>query len=163
LGTVARTELRQLLFALARKGKTVILSSSSLEEIKDLCNRVAVYDGGKVEALGPVFELLTTPAALRFLVPVVSSAVAEELLRTLREQLGSAAASPVERPASTVPQARSAQDVADPAAAAADEILARLVQAPGPELPSAQEEETDSTPVTGSARTFSRVPENSSR
>jgi ABC-type multidrug transport system ATPase subunit len=163
----ACSELKQLILSLASRGKTVILSSQRFEEVKDLCDRVAVYDGGKVEAVGSPTGLLATPAALRLLVPVLSSAVSERLLQVLREQLENSATATVQPPSSNAAPAQSPQaDVpagADPASVATDEILAHLIKLPDPEALLTQGHETASTNITGSARTFSPAPENSSR
>jgi len=140
----ARADLKKLILSLTQRGKTVILTSQSLEEVKDLCDRVAVYDSGKVEAVGSVPELLATPAALRFLVPVVSSAIAQRMLQLLLEQLDCAASSniPPAPPAEAVPLAG-----ADPVDAAANEILARLIKLPAPRTRLVQKQETDSSLV----------------
>jgi ABC-type Na+ transport system ATPase subunit NatA len=38
--------------ALARRGKTVILSSHLLSDVEDVCDRVVIYYGGKIQAMG---------------------------------------------------------------------------------------------------------------
>ena len=39
-------------FALARRGKTVILSSHLLSDVEDVCDRVIIYYGGRIQAMG---------------------------------------------------------------------------------------------------------------
>ena len=45
-------EVKDLILALARRGKTVILSSHLLSDVEDVCDRVVIYYGGKIQAMG---------------------------------------------------------------------------------------------------------------
>lgn len=85
------SELKELLLTLSRRGKTVIISSDSLFHLKDLCDRIAVFYGGSVEAVGTIEELLARPNAVRFLAPVVSAPALEHLLQIIRQDLASGA------------------------------------------------------------------------
>jgi len=87
VGSAGRDEVRVLIRKLARSGKTVILSSKTLSDVKDICDRIAVYYGGKVEAVGTFDELLTSPNAVRFLAPVLPHSVSERLLQAIRGDL----------------------------------------------------------------------------
>src|SRR5688500_1758484 len=58
-------EVKDLILALARRGKTVILSSHLLSDVEDVCDRVVIYYGGKIQAMGTLKELLATPDAVR--------------------------------------------------------------------------------------------------
>jgi ABC-2 type transport system ATP-binding protein len=53
----ARIELRTLLAALARMGKTVILSSHILTELAELCDSIGVLEGGRIVVSGPIGEV----------------------------------------------------------------------------------------------------------
>lgn len=55
----ARVELRSLLRELAQAGKTIILSSHILEDIADLCGKIALIDRGRLLLFGSTKELLT--------------------------------------------------------------------------------------------------------
>ena len=44
--------MKDLILALARRGKTVILSSHLLADVEDVCDRVVIYYGGKIQAMG---------------------------------------------------------------------------------------------------------------
>ena len=80
-------EMRDLIAALARHGKTVILTSDSLTHAKDVCDRFAVYYAGKVEALGTLEEILATTDAIRVTGPVLPPETALRVLSELRENL----------------------------------------------------------------------------
>jgi ABC-2 type transport system ATP-binding protein len=53
----ARMELREVVRELGRMGKAVMISSHILAELADLCTHVAIVDGGKVLASGPIDEV----------------------------------------------------------------------------------------------------------
>lgn len=50
-------EIRELIKDLAKQGITILLSSHLLHEIEQICNRVAVFNKGKVIAEGTIQEL----------------------------------------------------------------------------------------------------------
>ena len=54
LDPIGCREVKDLILALARRGKTVILSSHLLADVEDVCDRVVIYYGGKVQAMGSV-------------------------------------------------------------------------------------------------------------
>ncbi len=53
----ARIELRTLLGALGRAGKTILLSSHILTELAELCDSVGVLEGGRIVVSGPMDEV----------------------------------------------------------------------------------------------------------
>jgi ABC-2 type transport system ATP-binding protein len=128
-------EMKDLIMALAQRGKTVILASDSLTCAKDVCDRLAVCYAGRIERLGTLDEVLATTDAIRVVGPVLPPETAQRVLQTLREGLGrpgSAAEPPAPRPQGGSPIAVPAP-VTEPAtvAATADEVLAPLVGSPG--------------------------------
>lgn len=54
----ARIEMRQLLLRLAGEGKTLIVTSHILPELARICNVVAIITGGKLQAFGPLGEVM---------------------------------------------------------------------------------------------------------
>ena len=73
LDPIGCREVKDLIVALARRGKTVILSSHLLADVEDVCDRVVIYYGGKVQAMGTLKELLATPDAIRITTPALSA------------------------------------------------------------------------------------------
>jgi ABC-2 type transport system ATP-binding protein len=53
----ARIEIRMLLKELRRMGKTIVISSHILEDLEEICDRIAVIEHGKVVVSGEVGEL----------------------------------------------------------------------------------------------------------
>ncbi len=57
LDPVGRKEVRDLIFDLKRRGKTIILSSHILPDVEAVCDRVAVFNKGLVREIGTLHEL----------------------------------------------------------------------------------------------------------
>lgn len=55
----ARAHFRELLRTLSTQGKAIIISSHILEDLSDLCTKVAIIDGGRLIRFGPTHELLS--------------------------------------------------------------------------------------------------------
>jgi ABC-2 type transport system ATP-binding protein len=85
LDPIGCREVKDLILALARRGKTVILSSHLLADVEDVCDRVVVYYGGKVQAMGTLNELLAKPDSIRITMPALSRETLERVLQTIRE------------------------------------------------------------------------------
>ena len=83
-------EIKDLILALARRGRTVILSSHLLADVEDVCDRVVIYYGGKIQAMGPLRELLATPDALQITTPALPRPTIERVLELIRQQAGNA-------------------------------------------------------------------------
>ena len=60
-------EAKALIRDMVARGKTVILSSDALMDVKDLCERLVILHEGKVQAIGTLAELLAGGGAIRFL------------------------------------------------------------------------------------------------
>jgi ABC-2 type transport system ATP-binding protein len=80
-------EVKDLILALANRGKTVILSSHLLSDVEDVCDRVVIYYGGKIQAMGPLNELLATPDAVRITTPTLSRPTLEKVLEVIRHDV----------------------------------------------------------------------------
>ncbi len=85
LDPIGCREVKDVISALARRGKTVILSSHLLADVEDVCDRVVIYYGGKVQAHGPLGELLANPDAVQLTLPALPSDVMKRLLTILRD------------------------------------------------------------------------------
>lgn len=133
LDPALRKEMKQLILTLARSGKTLILTSRSLPEVKDVCRRAAIYHSGRIEALGALTELFRLPGALRFLAPLLPPSTTDRLLEIMREDL-EAAGEVTELPAELRDGEfdRSMQSAphteAERAAVRTDKVLARLIK-----------------------------------
>ena len=87
LDPIGCREVKDLIVALARRGKTVILSSHLLADVEDVCDRVVIYYGGRVQAMGTLRDLLATPDALRITTPALSRETTERVLEIIRRDV----------------------------------------------------------------------------
>jgi ABC-2 type transport system ATP-binding protein len=87
LDPIGCREVKDLILALARRGKTVILSSHLLSDVEDVCDRVVIYYGGKIQAMGTLKELLATPDAIRITTPALPRETMERVLEMIRKDV----------------------------------------------------------------------------
>ena len=87
LDPIGCREVKDLILALARRGKTVILSSHLLADVEDVCDRVVIYYGGKVQAMGTLKELLATPDAIQITTPALPRETMERVLALIRRDV----------------------------------------------------------------------------
>jgi ABC-2 type transport system ATP-binding protein len=87
LDPIGCREVKDLILALACRGKTVILSSHLLADVEDVCDRVVIYYGGKVQAMGTLKELLATPDAIQITTPALSRETMERVLAVIRKDV----------------------------------------------------------------------------
>src|SRR5215472_3284903 len=87
LDPIGCREVKDLIIALARRGKTVILSSHLLSDVEDVCDRVVIYYGGKVQAMGTLKDLLATPDAIRITTPALPRESMQRVLEVIRQDV----------------------------------------------------------------------------
>ena len=77
-------EVKDLIMALKRRGKTVVVTSHLLSDIEDICDRVIILYGGKIRATGTLNELLTMKQETRIVTPELPPEVMKKMLELLR-------------------------------------------------------------------------------
>jgi ABC-2 type transport system ATP-binding protein len=87
LDPIGCREVKDLILALARRGKTVILSSHLLADVEDVCDRVVIYYGGRIHAQGPLRELLAKPDAVRITMPALGRESMKKVLDLIRQDV----------------------------------------------------------------------------
>jgi ABC-2 type transport system ATP-binding protein len=87
LDPIGCREVKDLIVALARRGKTVILSSHLLSDVEDVCDRVVIYYGGRIQASGTLKDLLAKPDAIRITTPALSRETMERVLQLIRKDV----------------------------------------------------------------------------
>src|SRR5437016_6513551 len=87
LDPIGCREVKDLILALARRGKTIILSSHLLSDVEDVCDRVVIYYGGKIQAQGTLKELLATPDAIQITTPPLPRETMQLVLELIRKDV----------------------------------------------------------------------------
>lgn len=87
LDPIGCREIKDLIVALAKRGKTIILSSHLLSDVEDVCDRVVIYYGGRVQAQGTLQELLLKPDVTRITSPVLKRETMDKVLSTIRSEI----------------------------------------------------------------------------
>lgn len=100
LDPVGCRQVKDLILALARRGKTVLLSSHLLADVEDICHRVAILCDGVIVVQGPVRDLLERRESQRLLFSNLSPDRLAKALEVLRRETGLTPA--VDHPARTL-------------------------------------------------------------
>src|SRR5213596_3159882 len=87
LDPIGCREVKDLILALAQRGKTVILSSHLLSDVEDVCDRVVIYYGGRIQAMGTLRELLAKPDSIRITAPMLSREALQRVLDAIRQDV----------------------------------------------------------------------------
>jgi ABC-2 type transport system ATP-binding protein len=87
LDPIGCREIKDLIVALAQRGKTVILSSHLLADVEDVCDRVVILYGGRIRAMGTLKELLARPDAVRLTMPPLPRETMEQVLAIIRRDV----------------------------------------------------------------------------
>ncbi len=58
LDPIGTKQIKDLILELAKRGKTILLCSHLLADVEDVCDRIAILYGGKIQSEGKVKELL---------------------------------------------------------------------------------------------------------
>src|SRR5580658_8883683 len=87
LDPIGCREVKDLILALARRGKTIILSSHLLADVEDVCDRVVIYYGGRIHAQGPLRQLLAKPDSIRITMPALGRESMQKVLDLIRHDV----------------------------------------------------------------------------
>ena len=81
-------EVKDLILALKKRGKTVLVTSHLLSDVEDVCDRVIILYGGKIRAEGELSELLTVSGSSRIVTPALPEAALDGIREILRKNVG---------------------------------------------------------------------------
>lgn len=88
LDPIGCRQVKDLILTLARRGKTVLMSSHLLADVEDVCDRIAILYNGKIQAMGPVRDLLEEKGRSRITLPELSPEAMARVLALLRQEFG---------------------------------------------------------------------------
>jgi ABC-2 type transport system ATP-binding protein len=86
LDPIGTRQIKDLIVNLAGRGKTVLLCSHLLADVEDVCDRIAILYGGKVQAQGQVTDLLQKTDKRQILTDAISEAAVDRIRQILREE-----------------------------------------------------------------------------
>jgi ABC-2 type transport system ATP-binding protein len=78
-------QVKDLILTLARRGKTILLSSHLLADVEDVCNRIAILYNGRIQAMGPIRDLLEEKSRVRLTIPEIPAEAMKRILAVIRE------------------------------------------------------------------------------
>jgi ABC-2 type transport system ATP-binding protein len=88
LDPLGTRQVKDLILTLSKRGKTVLLSSHLLADVEDVCDRIAILYGGRIQAMGPIRELLEESGRYQMTLPELPPKALREVLQALRDALG---------------------------------------------------------------------------
>jgi ABC-2 type transport system ATP-binding protein len=86
LDPIGTRQIKDLIVKLAERGKTVLLCSHLLADVEDVCDRIAILYGGKVQALGRVEDLLQQTNKTQIITDAVSETAVDRIRQVLSDE-----------------------------------------------------------------------------
>ncbi len=86
LDPIGTRQIKDLILKLAKRGKTILLCSHLLADVEDVCDRIAILYGGKIQAHGKVKDLLEQTDRREIVTGPISDNVLERIKEILRRQ-----------------------------------------------------------------------------
>ncbi len=98
LDPIGTRQIKDLIIKLAERGKTILLCSHLLGDVEDVCHRIAILYGGKVQAAGRVKDLLQQTNKRQILTDAISDGAVERIKSVLAaEHAACEVTAPMER------------------------------------------------------------------
>ncbi|MBM4148242.1 MAG: ABC transporter ATP-binding protein [Lentisphaerae bacterium] len=88
LDPIGCRQIKDLIVALAKRGKTILLCSHLLADVEDVCDRIAILYNGRLRAQGRVKDLLRESARVRITLPSEAAGPEEKLEEEMRRRFG---------------------------------------------------------------------------
>lgn len=153
LDPIGTRQIKDLILELAKRGKTILLCSHLLADVEDVCDRIAILYGGKIQSEGEVRELLQQTGKKQITTDSISDTAVEKIKQIIQaENAEFAINSPMDKLETFfIKTITAAQELSTPTSGAvsttqighflapdarAENILDKLVSAPVQEKPS---------------------------
>ena len=79
LDPIGTRQIKDLILKLAERGKTILLCSHLLADVEDVCDRIAILYGGKIQTQGQVRELLQQTHKKQITADAISDTTIEKI------------------------------------------------------------------------------------
>ena len=86
LDPIGTRQIKDLILKLAQRGKTILLCSHLLADVEDVCDRIAILYGGKIQTQGRVKELLQQTSKRQITTDAISDTAVERIKRIVRDE-----------------------------------------------------------------------------
>lgn len=88
LDPLGTREMKDLILRLRSEGKTILMSSHLLDDVQDVCDRIAILHQGELKELGRVDDLLTVQDVTQIHARQLTEACKEELRQVIAKHSG---------------------------------------------------------------------------
>jgi ABC-2 type transport system ATP-binding protein len=86
LDPIGTRQIKDLILKLAKRGKTVLLCSHLLADVEDVCDRISILYGGKIQAEGRVRELLAQSSRRQITTDAISDGALERIRQIVHSE-----------------------------------------------------------------------------
>ncbi|MBN2313267.1 MAG: ATP-binding cassette domain-containing protein [Sedimentisphaerales bacterium] len=86
LDPIGTRQIKDLILKLAERGKTILLSSHLLADVEDVCDRIAILYGGKIQSQGQVRDLLQQTNKRQITTDALSEETVEKIKQLVRAE-----------------------------------------------------------------------------
>jgi ABC-2 type transport system ATP-binding protein len=86
LDPIGTRQIKDLILKLAERGKTILLCSHLLADVEDVCDRIAILYGGKIQIQGRVRELLQQTSKRQITTDAISDTAVERIKQIVRDE-----------------------------------------------------------------------------
>ncbi len=86
LDPIGTRQIKDLILKLAQRGKTVLLCSHLLADVEDVCDRIAILYGGKIQTQGRVRELLQQSHKIQITTDAISDSTLSKIEQLIKDE-----------------------------------------------------------------------------
>jgi len=86
LDPIGTRQIKDLILELAKRGKTILLSSHLLADVEDVCDRISILYGGKIQAEGQVRDLLLQTNKMQITTDTLSDNAVERIKKLIKDE-----------------------------------------------------------------------------
>jgi ABC-2 type transport system ATP-binding protein len=86
LDPIGTRQIKDLILKLAKRGKTILLCSHLLADVEDVCDRIAILYGGRIQTQGRVRDLLRQTSKKQITTDTISDSAIEKIKQLIHDE-----------------------------------------------------------------------------
>jgi ABC-2 type transport system ATP-binding protein len=86
LDPIGTRQIKDLILKLSERGKTILLCSHLLADVEDICDRIAILYGGRIQTQGQVKDLLLQTDKRQIITDAISDAAVEKIKQIVQAE-----------------------------------------------------------------------------